>query len=241
MDNTILLTKINSTTLDLSTIVLVDRRIAYGEVGGKPFMVIGDGATQAKDLPRFPSEITWGTITGAISGNAALTSALDAKLDIAQGAGSANKVAITDEAGDIIFVTALWPTFAEMESAIAAGATGLFNTDEDWEAEDLTTLNSWVSGGTAHDPINDRDINNFDVYMVSDGEQYYFDSGAWIPFGVEMANYYTKAEANDKFALKTEVAEKVSIAQGAGNANKLVVTDASGNISYTNIFDGGTL
>jgi len=243
MDKTLILTKITSSSLDTSVLEFEDQRLAYGFVGGKPFMVIGDGVNQAKDLPRFPSEITWGIITGAISGNAALTSALNAKLNIAQGIGNADKVAITDESGDIIFVTSPWPTFAEMESAIAAGSTGLFQTDESWEAQDLQELESWVTGGDAFDPINGREINNFDVYMVLDpaGDQYYFDSGAWIPFGVEMANYFTKAEANARFALKTDLDGKVNIAQGAPNANKLVVTDASGNVVVSDTFDGGTV
>jgi len=206
-------------------------------------MVIGDGVKEVWELPRFPSGITFGSIGGTINENMELERAFNKKLDVSQGFENADKVAVVGEDGFIIFVTPLWPTFAEMESAIAAGSTGLFNTDEDWEADNLAALQSWVDGGAAYDPINDRDVKNFDVYMVNDpeGEQYYFDSGAWIPFGVEMKNYFTKTEADARFGLKTEVAEKVSIAQGAGNANKLVVTDASGNVTLTNIFDGGTL
>ncbi|GHT44456.1 hypothetical protein AGMMS49965_20150 [Bacteroidia bacterium] len=67
--------------------------------------------------------------------------------------------------------------------SVESGSASLFNTDPAWEVEDFATLQSWIDADNhAHDTINDRDIHDFDVYLVtSENKEYFFDAGAWIP------------------------------------------------------------
>ena len=84
---------------------------------------------------------------------------------------------------------------------MAHEARSVFKTDPAWEAPSLTVLRGWVSGATATDTINDRTINNYDVYAVqSPKKQYYFDSGDWFLFTPDLTDYYTKAESDARYA-----------------------------------------
>jgi len=340
---------IASTELDASTIVFKENETAFGKIGSKLYFVKGDGTTQAKNLPRFVSDVKWEDIGGILTGNTNLMNALNSKLNKNWGTANVGKILAVDAAGETILIdnnfmpkpataatnnigvfnpskeiidggvklsdlateaalsahtgnksnphevtagqTGAY-TKEETDSAIAAGAMGVFKTNEDWEAADLATLKSWITGATAHDPINNRDINNFDVYLaINENEQFYFDSGAWIPFNPIMDDYYTKVEADAKFATipnldnhknntsnphSTTAAQVgafakpvtpgvngnipafnalgeivdsgkkpsdfVTVAQGTGNAEKLLGTDASGNVvPVTIVINGGVV
>jgi hypothetical protein len=66
---------------------------------------------------------------------------------------------------------------------IVAGSSQLFHTAPTWEADSLEVLQTWVQpDDTAYDPINERQVQNFDIYLALDtGVNYYFDSNAWVP------------------------------------------------------------
>lgn len=67
---------------------------------------------------------------------------------------------------------------------IASQEASLYHTNSKWEAASLDALNAYINttAETAHDTINNRDINNFDVYLALDTKtNYYWDSGVWLP------------------------------------------------------------
>jgi hypothetical protein len=95
-----------------------------------------------------------------------------------------------------------------VDGRIASEAKSVFKTDSTWEAESLAVLKSWVTGDTATDPINNRTVNNFDVYLVPGKKaQYYFDTGAWLPFTPDLTNYYTKDEGDSRYPMIGDFAD----------------------------------
>ncbi len=77
----------------------------------------------------------------------------------------------------------------------AAGVGTIEHTQPEWEADDLAMLQRWVdtATNTAYDPVNERRIANFDVYLARNlhlvdadnpeetvAVNYYFDSGIWL-------------------------------------------------------------
>ena len=91
---------------------------------------------------------------------------------------------------------------------MAEEAMSVFKTDSTWEAASLSVLNGWVTGSTATDTVNNRTVNNFDVYLVKDtNAQYYFDSGAWIVFSPDLTKYYTKSESDARFPTMADFAD----------------------------------
>ena len=67
--------------------------------------------------------------------------------------------------------TGLTKVLQSVNQKIADGAKSVFKTDSTWEAASLTVLQGWVSGATARDAINNRNVNNYDVYLVSRKKQ----------------------------------------------------------------------
>ena len=91
---------------------------------------------------------------------------------------------------------------------IADSAKSVFKTDSTWEAASLTVLEEWVSGNTATDSINNRTVNNYDVYLAKDtNAQYYFDSGTWVSFAPDLTDYYTKGESDARYPTMADFAE----------------------------------
>ena len=91
---------------------------------------------------------------------------------------------------------------------IAQTAQSVFKTDATWEAASLAVLQSWVSQTTATDAINNRTINNYDVYLALDTRvQYYFDEGEWLLFTPNLNDYYTKGESDARFPTIADFAD----------------------------------
>jgi len=85
-----------------------------------------------------------------------------------------------------------------VDKRIAHEAKSVFKTDSTWEAASLTVLQSWVSGSTARDTINNRIVNNYDVYATPK-KQYYFDSGDWFLFTPDLSDYFTKEQSDARY------------------------------------------
>jgi hypothetical protein len=95
-----------------------------------------------------------------------------------------------------------------VDRRFAEEAKSVFKTDSTWEAASLLVLQGWISGNTATDPANSRTVNNFDVYLALDtNAQYYFDSGAWLPFTPDLTNYYTKGESDARYPIIGDFAD----------------------------------
>lgn len=128
-----------------------------------------------------------------------------------------------------------------------AGAAELFNTDAAWEAADLATLQSWIDTATdtAHDPANDRDIANFDVYLALDTmNNYYWDEGAWVPLaqspeaGIDIVRAWSEDNATVHVRLSAAPAGAVTAGSfdvySAKTGETIEVQSVSGaNIDYT--------
>jgi hypothetical protein len=95
-----------------------------------------------------------------------------------------------------------------IDKRLAHEATSVFKTHPDWDAANLSILEGWVSGETATDTINNRTINNYDVYLVTENNvQYYFDSGVWISFTPDLSNYFTKEQSDTRYPALGDFAE----------------------------------
>jgi hypothetical protein len=71
-----------------------------------------------------------------------------------------------------------------LNELIASQEESLYHTNSKWEAASLNALNAYINTTTetAFDTINNRTINNFDVYLALDeSKNYYWDSGVWLP------------------------------------------------------------
>ena len=101
---------------------------------------------------------------------------------------------------------------------LANEAMSVFKTDPAWEVNKLYILEGWVAAdNTAQDTINNRKIENYDVYLVkSTNDQYYFDSGAWVSFSPGLMDYYTKNEVDDLLptALTPEAVNEILTSAG---------------------------
>ena len=87
-----------------------------------------------------------------------------------------------------------------VDRRMAHEATSVFKTDSTWEAASFSVLQGWVTSGVATDTINNRTVNNYDVYAVhSPKKQYYFDSGDWFLFTADLTDYYTKSEGDSRY------------------------------------------
>lgn len=101
---------------------------------------------------------------------------------------------------------------------IADSVSTVFKTDPAWEAASLAILESWIVNDEATDPINNRTVENYDVYLsLEDSTQYYFDSGVWLAFSpnMDLSNYYTKSEADAEFTTQELSALEVNAALDA--------------------------
>jgi len=104
--------------------------------------------------------------------------------------------------------TGLTKVLQSVNQKIADGAKSVFKTDSTWEAASLTVLQGWVSGGTARDTINNRNVNNYDVYLAKDtNAQYYFDSGSWVSFAPDLTDYLTKEQSDARYPTIADFAE----------------------------------
>ena len=144
--------------------------------------------------------------------------------------------------------TGLQFVLESINKRLANYAASVFNTDPDWEAESLDELQSWINsnpGGVyANDPFNNRNVENYDVYYVREGDtQYYYDSGQWIHFTPNMKDYYTKSESDARFITQTDldseldnlssmIANRVTQADlTAGLANRVTKTELDARIA----------
>jgi len=96
-----------------------------------------------------------------------------------------------------------------IERKMAVDATKLWKTDPTWTASSKAALDLYVNSSTnkAYDTVNNRDIANYDVYAIASPgigkdqtPQWYFDSGAWYPFVVDLQDYLKAQEIRDAFA-----------------------------------------
>ena len=91
---------------------------------------------------------------------------------------------------------------------MAHEAKSVFKTDSTWEAASLSVLQGWVTSGVATDTINNRTVNNYDVYAIkSPKKQYYFDSGDWFLFTPDLTDYYTKGEGDSRYPTIADFAD----------------------------------
>ena len=237
-------TELTSVDIDIDDRVLPRGAIVTTTKGGIKYLIWGDGVSEIKDLKRVAAGqiMDWGNITGDLTDQTDLMIEFAKKLSIAQGISNANKIVVTDASGDIVLVVNNFVTTTAFEGhtnntnnphAVSAGQTGaytkqetddaiaqaalaLFRTDPAWEAASLAVLESWVDSVlfTAFDPINNRDVENYNIYTTTDdGNQYYFDSGTWFLFGPDISNFYTKSQINSTFETI------VNVAAHTGNTN----------------------
>jgi len=95
-----------------------------------------------------------------------------------------------------------------VDRRMAHEAKSVFKTDSTWEAASVSVLQGWVNGVTATDTINDRTVNNYDVYAVkSPKKQYYFDSGDWFLFTPDLTEYFTKEQSDARYPTIADFAD----------------------------------
>jgi len=95
-----------------------------------------------------------------------------------------------------------------VDRRMAHEAKSVFKTDSTWEAASLSVLQGWVTSGVATDTVNNRTVNNYDVYAVkSPKKQYYFDSGDWFLFTPDLTEYYTKSEGDARYPTIADFAD----------------------------------
>jgi len=95
-----------------------------------------------------------------------------------------------------------------VDRRMAHEAKSVFKTNSTWEAASFSVLQGWVNGATATDTINNRTVNNYDVYAVkSPKKQYYFDSGDWFLFTPDLTDYYTKGEGDSRYPTIADFAD----------------------------------
>jgi len=104
--------------------------------------------------------------------------------------------------------TGLTKVVQSVNQKIAETVQSVFKTDPAWEAPSLAVLQGWVSNNIATDAINNRTVNNYDLYLVLDtNTQYYFDSGSWLSFSPDLTDYYTKNESDARFPTIADFAD----------------------------------
>jgi hypothetical protein len=104
--------------------------------------------------------------------------------------------------------TGLNHVLQSVNQKIADGAKSVFKTESTWEAASLSILQGWVNGATATDTINNRTVNNYDVYLAKNtNAQYYFDSGAWVSFAPDLTDYFTKEQSDARYPTMADVAD----------------------------------
>jgi len=105
-------------------------------------------------------------------------------------------------------VNGLNQVLQSVDRRMAHEAQSVFKTDSTWEAASLSVLQGWVTDGVATDTINNRTVNNYDVYAVrSPKKQYYFDSGDWFLFTPDLTEYYTKSEGDSRYPTIADFAD----------------------------------
>ena len=104
--------------------------------------------------------------------------------------------------------TGLNHVLLSVNQKIVDGAKSVFKTDSTWEVSSLAILQGWVSGATAKDTINNRNVNNYDVYLAKDtNAQYYFDSGSWVSFAPDLTDYLTKGQSDARYPTIADFAD----------------------------------
>jgi len=127
------LTKVTSTDLNVSTVVLPAQVAAYGKIGAKMYMVIGDGVTQIQDLPKlaFGQLAEWGQITGTLSAQTDLVNALAAKLDKNWGSTNIGKILVVASNGDTVLASITISDIMTKDPSFVAGEILIYNSNGD--------------------------------------------------------------------------------------------------------------
>ena len=163
--------------------------------------------------------------------------ALTSHQDISGKENTSNKVTVTSGTGYDKTSTTKYPSMktatqiaTEAASAAVSGAAGNYATAAQGAKADTAvqsvTLASGTNNGTVKLTVDGTTTDNIAVKGL--GSAAYTASTAY-----DAAGAASTAQANAKTYTDTEAAKKVNIAQGSGNVDKVMITNASGTVTTT--------